>query len=345
MMLCLKTLSVAMNTTQGMSIYSFSARGEKLHELLTTVASFVEDLDDLQCLWFHLLPFAKLSLRGEVDRDSIRLFNTCTEELKKVDLLMQQLGGNVHNILLNSTGQELDLRNLRENLVTILDETHCLVQTAVDLCPRLSLLVYGDAVQLLKLWIVGPEQDTDFVNQCMSVMFEGVSGLQMDYQSSSSLLSCTGVVSCDRSEVVLFAQAVFVNLPLVDFIAALESQLRIHLEKSCDILMLSRIKCFQMLLTDSDSKRVVENIANIFTVRLDQQLSALSDSCSNQAYLMMYSVFFAEDVWSCLGYPAGAITVARRDLILEEALFTKRWRTSLEVSLSIPQHVNITYLT
>jgi hypothetical protein len=59
-----------------------------------------------------------------VDRDSIRLFNTCTEELKKVDLLMQQLGGNVHNILHNSTGQELHLRNLRENLVAILDISH-----------------------------------------------------------------------------------------------------------------------------------------------------------------------------------------------------------------------------
>jgi hypothetical protein len=47
---------------------------------------------------------------------------------------------------------------------------------------------------------------------------------------------------------------------------------------------------------------------------------------------MMYCVFFAEDVWSCLGYPTGAITVARRDLILEEALFTERWRTSLQVS-------------
>jgi hypothetical protein len=44
-----------------------------------------------------------------VGRDSIRLFNTCTEELKKVALLMQQLGGNVHNILHNSTGQELGL--------------------------------------------------------------------------------------------------------------------------------------------------------------------------------------------------------------------------------------------
>ena len=220
-----------------------------------------------------------------MDRDSIRLFNTCTEELKKVDLLMQQLGGNVHNILHNSTGQELDLRNLRENLVAILDETHCMVQTALDLCPRLSLLPYGDAAQLLKLWIVGPEQDMDFVNQCMGVMFNGIGGLQADYQVSSSLLSCTGVLSCDRSEVLLFAQAVALNLPLGDFVAALESQLRIHMETSCDILMLSRIKCFQMLLTDSDSKRVVENIANIFTVRLDQQLSALSDSCSNQAYL------------------------------------------------------------
>ena len=64
LMLCLKTLSVAMNTCQDMSIYSFNSRGETLHEMLTKVASFVEDLDDLQCLWFHLLPFAKLSLPG-----------------------------------------------------------------------------------------------------------------------------------------------------------------------------------------------------------------------------------------------------------------------------------------
>ena len=331
-MLCLDTLSVAMRTCQDMSIYSFNARGEKLHGTLTQVAAFVEDLDDLQCLWFHLLPFAKLSLRGEVDRDSVRLFNTCTEELKKVDLIMQQLAGNVHNILHNSTGQDLDLRNLRENLLTVLDETHCTVQSALDPCPRLSLLAYGDAVQLMKLWIVGPEQDMDFVNQCMGIMFDGISGLQTDYQMSSSLLSCTGVVSCDRSEVVLLAQPLFVNLPLGEFVAALERQLRAQLEKTCDILMLGRIKCFQMLLTDSNSKQLVEHIANIFTVRLDQTVSALSDSDSNQTYLMMNSVFFAEDVWICLGYPTGAITVARRDLILEEVLFTERWRTSLQVS-------------
>lgn len=124
------------------------------------------------------------------------------------------------------------------------------------------------------------------------------------------------------------------NLSLERFVKALETHLRMHLEHSCDILILGRLKCFQMLLTDTTATNLAENIANSFTVRLDHILSVLSDNFSNQAYILMNSVFFAEDLWCALGYLTGVLTVARSDLIAEDAAFKVRWRDSIEVSFS-----------
>lgn len=64
--LCGKALSMAMNLCQEMNLDGFRRRAEKTNFALAKNISFLEDLSDLQILWFHLLPFAKLSLKGEL---------------------------------------------------------------------------------------------------------------------------------------------------------------------------------------------------------------------------------------------------------------------------------------
>ena len=73
-MLCGKALSMAMNLCQEMNLDGFRRRAEKTNLALAKNISFLEDLSDLQILWFHLLPFAKLSLKGELVIYSQSLF-------------------------------------------------------------------------------------------------------------------------------------------------------------------------------------------------------------------------------------------------------------------------------
>lgn len=116
------------------------------------------------------------------------MFNTCTEELKKIDLTVQQHAGNLHNILHNSARQDLDMTNLKGSLTLISKEMHGLAQGILESCARLSLLSFNTLVQLMKIWVIGPQQDVDFVDQCMSLMFEGISSLNIQHSHSSALV-------------------------------------------------------------------------------------------------------------------------------------------------------------
>ena len=58
--------------------------------------SFVDDLFEIQHKWLYVFHFVKFSGRGEVGRDTPRLFQTTSEDMKKIDMLLGQSNNSLY---------------------------------------------------------------------------------------------------------------------------------------------------------------------------------------------------------------------------------------------------------
>jgi hypothetical protein len=329
---CMKTVLIVENTSQDMSLTTFDARIDKLKLQVQKLERFVLHLGDAQRQWFYLLHFVKFCGRGEIDRDSGRLFNTCTEDLKKIEMALQQRSENLLQAFA-SNDNELNTDNLKSTLSIILDDAHGSVQSMLDACPRLSLLSYNRLVSLLKAWMLGPHTALDFISDCFHALFQGVGTLNVAMHLVQRLYMCTGFISHDNAETFIFAEQIPLSLPLDEFIRRFNTQLRMAISLSCDSIVLHRINCLQSLLTDTPAHVVLSHIAGVFSQRLAQLISMFSDSLPNMSYYLVSAVSFAEDLWTALGHPTGAMIISRDDLSIEQATFSKAWRASLAALL------------
>lgn len=331
---CMKSVLIVENTSQDMSLTTFDARIDKLKLQVQKLEKFVINLGEAQRQWFYLLHFVKFSNRGEIDRDSARLFNTCTEDLKKIEMVLQQRSENLLQAFANSNETDLNTDGLKSNLAVILDDAHGSVQSMLDACPRLSLLSYNRIVVLVKTWMLGPQLAIDFISHCFHALFEGVGTLNTAMHVVQRLYMCTGFTSYDHVETFIFAEQIPFNLPLDEFIRRFNREMRGAIAISCDSLMLHRINCLQALLTDTPAPVVLAHIANVFQQRTSQLYSMFSDQLPNIAYLLISSVSFAEDMWTSLGHPTGGMIISRDDLSIEQAAFAKAWKVSLAALLN-----------
>jgi hypothetical protein len=48
-------------------------------------------LDTIQNRWIALFKFVKFSAHGDLDRETLRLYQICTEEMKKVEVLLHEV--------------------------------------------------------------------------------------------------------------------------------------------------------------------------------------------------------------------------------------------------------------
>ena len=320
-------------------------------------------------MWFYLLHFVKFSNRGEMDRDSVRLYNNCTEDLKKIEMALAQRsdsllgafsvdstavnGDNKNNS--NAPGgtggnaggggggaNDLNTDGLKSSLSIILDDAHSSVQSLLDACPRLSLLSYNRVVTLVKTWMLGPQIALEYVSECFHALFEGVGTLTVAMHRVQRLYMCTGFTSCDKVESVVFGEQIPFNLSLDEFVRRFNDELRAALASASDSIMLHRINCLQALLTDTPVQTVISHAAHLFQQRVSQLTSLFSDSIPNMAFFIMNGVFVSEDIWTALGHPTGAIVISRDDLALEQAAFMRVWRTSL-LSLQKECNENVLY--
>lgn len=326
---CMKSVLIVDNTSQDMGLTTFDVRTEKLKVQVNKLDKFITNLSEIQKEWFYLLHFVKFSARGEMDRDSVRLYNNCTEDLKKIEMMLQQRSENFLQAFSSSSENELSTDTLRGNLSAIMDDAHSSVQSMLDACPRLSLLSYNRLVSLLKAWMLGPQHSLELVSECFHELFEGVGTLTFNLHIQQRLYMCTGFRSHDRIETILFSEPILANLSIDAFIKKFVFELRAVQENSCDVLVLHRIRCMQALLADTPAYLVVDHITNIFQQRTSQLIAMFADMYPNESYLLVNAVSFAEDVWASLGQPTGCITIARDDLNLEQMSFAKVWRISL----------------
>ena len=139
---CMKSVLMVENTAQDMNTTIFNPRISKLHNQVRRLENFIVNLGESQQRWFYLLPFVKFSARGEIDRDAIHTFNKCTEDLKRVEMALQQRSDNLMQAFANSADSDINTENIKSNLISVTDATHTSIQSLLYSCPRLSLLSY-----------------------------------------------------------------------------------------------------------------------------------------------------------------------------------------------------------
>jgi hypothetical protein len=356
---CWKAIMVTEATCSDMYVSTFDIRMEKTKEVLLKIDKFLENYHEIQFLWFYLFHFIKFTLRNEIDRDSVRVFNIATDEMKKVEMTLVQKNGNLFQAF-NSPSMEHELftDNLKASLHTIMEDIHNGIQSLLDACPRLSLLSYNKLVEFYRVWLLGPHGYLPFVTQCLSEVFEGVGEIKvvthlMNAHSSHQGMGllgankdkegggagspglqgihlCQGFWSSSKLEFISFSEPVDFALSLDEFVKEFEKQLRKSMEKTCDVLILHRLNCVKALLSDNLIDAILENLETLFVIRNDQLRSLLSDDHCNHTYLLINLISFAEDIWTCLGHPTGCLTTARPDVFLQNTKFAHLWKQSLE---------------
>ena len=304
---CHKTVLVLMNTSNDMNLSSLNKRLQNMETLVQKMEQFVDDLYEIQYKWMYVFHFVKFSGRGELDRDSARLFQMCSEDLKKIEMALHQHSSSLYQVCQSTRDNELGTANTIANLDTIMDDSHGNLQSLLDAYPRFSLLPYNKIALMVKAWLVGPNLHMNLLNECMHDLFEGVGILKVDFSSSQRRFICVGFTSYDRVETVEFLHGVPFTLRMEEFAIAFETQLREHQARAVDNIMLNRVHSLRNMLAGVDLSKILSNARLIFAQRTSQIMAMTSNSATNQSFAMANTCAFTEDLWLCLGHPVGYV--------------------------------------
>jgi hypothetical protein len=341
---CEKTMLVLLNTTIDMSLISLNKRLKRMLRIVRKMTAFVDDLFDIQNKWLYVFHFVKFSGRGEVGRESPRLFQACSEDMKKIDMSLGNSNNSVYTVCVEQhsstfNGDEDEneasggtTSGMLHQLDSIMEDQHSNMQSLLDPFPRFSLLSYNRLAQLYKAWLLGPTRQLSLVSQCFHEMFDGLGLFTTDFSLHQRRFICTGFVSNDSVEKIAFHEGVPFTLRVEEFAIAFERQLRLHMSSSIDALMLSRRQSLRNMLEGRSLPRILANSSAIFSNRITQLSSNTSDEVTNQAFVLANQCSFTEEVWFCFGYTTGAMDVVRPDLKAHRGEIAAQWR-SLLVSL------------
>lgn len=327
---CWKAMTMVETTALDLCLSSFfEQRLDRMKDLVLRMDALFHYLREAQNLWYYLLHIVKFSARGELERDSLRLFNSCTEDLKKMETVLSPKSGSLLSAFQAAIEHDLNAESVYNTLHVIADDVHGAIQSLLDACPRLSLLSYNRLVTLYKTWLLGAHHDVAFVSVCMGELFEGVGCLRTyTLISPQKLVVCTGFVSSNKLEIVQFTDHISMELPLDEFVRTFEDFLRKTAERSCDWLMLHRTNCMRTLLADQQIETIVNNMDALFRIRYEQLKAMIHDDYLSCAFVWTNYCGFAEDIWTLLGHPSGSIIVARPSLLLESSHFAHEWQAS-----------------
>eukprot|EP01038_Epipyxis_sp_PR26KG_P006877 gene6877-9419_t len=334
----MKTIMIVDQTAQDMGLVTFDQRIEQSKTMINRMDRFLENLRESQYQWMYLFHFVKFAGRGEIDRNAVRLYNSCTEELKKLEVILAQCSGNLLSAFVNYTDQDLNTDNLKLSLNSIMEDAHTNVQSMLDACPRLSLLSYNRIVQFIKLWMMGPQLNLELVSNMLSELFKGVGRLQITLSAvnasiaaPSRIFVCTGFISSDDIEQITFVEPISLSSTLEEFINEFSRAIKLNIANACDSLILSRIQFSQSIFAEVSVPTIIENISDWFSQRINQLISFCSSSHPNQSIAIVNGICFADDIWTCLGNPVGCITMCRSDVIKDSnlTLFANNWKSSL----------------
>lgn len=332
---CQKTTLVLEQTSIDMNLMAFTEPLDKLRETIQRLDRFIENLREIQYKWMYVFHYVKFAAQGELDRDAARTYQVCSDEIKRIELAIQQKSCNLFSACNSLVDTESGMENTKSNLTSIMEDAHSNVQSMLDACPRLSLISYTDLSSLSKAWIVGAHRHLDIVNDCMYFMFEGVGSLRVAVNLAQRLHYCTGFTSHEMSEIVVFGDPVVLQQPLVDFIRAFEQQLRLAISSAVDNQVLERIQMMRSLVGGISIHDFVLNMQSILSQRLSLLIATVNDDHPNQSFVLLNYSSFAEDLWVCLGQPTGSIVFAKPNIADATDSLVRGWRDSLKLMQAV----------
>ena len=167
---CLKTIFVVETIALDMSVDLFEEWTDSLREEISRMISFITSLYDIQSLWIRTFAFVKFSPESELDRDATRLYQSCTEDMKKIVFSFQSSTG-FHSAFKKISCLDIGTSGMQTILVGLAEDMHANIESMLNTCPRLSLLSYDKLTILFKIWMVDPCQYLDFISSCIQDMF------------------------------------------------------------------------------------------------------------------------------------------------------------------------------
>lgn len=332
---CIKTVLILENTSHDMSLNFFDPQMEKQLVLLRKIDKFVSDYILIQQEWYDCFGVVKFCPAIELDKDTPRLFQMCTEDLKKLEMTLQQRSGNLFYSCTAMSDYDIGTDSLKENIRTVSDDIHSNIQSMLDSFPRLSLLSYNRTYEFVKIWNFLSVQNFEFISQCMHEMYEHMGRLVTSYNANQRQYMCLGFVSVDDCEQVDFPNSIPFSLRIDEFLKQFEEYYRLTLAKCCDTIISDRIVTLKDLLYDVPSIDFISNFGDYFKERLKLLLRISSDNLMNQSIWLMNFVFIGEDIWTCLGHPTGGLLLARSDLVQEKTFFARKWKENLHALLQV----------
>lgn len=331
---CLRAITVIEHTAIDMKLTLFNKTIDYLYNILTDMLHFIKNIELIQHQWLITFPYVKYSPQGELDRETDRLYQATTEEIKRIEILLQNSDPKTLFAALNQSYEQSISTNLPlANLQNIIEDINSNTQSMLDAYPRLSLLPYHRTKKLIKFWNIGPSQYLPFVTECIRELFNGVGQLEVFDDQLTRTQKCLGVVSNDLCERISFGEVVPLNLTLDQFLKKFEYQLRLVIARSCDMIIIQYIQLLKDMTGELSLDIIYESIREIFRVRLNLVISRTKDSDlndkPNQSIILINRCIFAENLWLCLGYPIGSIYIARSDILSLKTQFSEQWRLML----------------
>lgn len=332
--LCIKTVLILEHTGRDMSIDIFDLRLEKLRESLLSMERFVMEIGNIQKRWIRSFELVKFCTQSEVSREKAFVFQSCTEDFKKIEMVIQDESLSLVQSCEKVHSSGINVEKIVNQIESVSDDVDSNAQSIIESCPRLSLLSYDKLLQLIKAWLVVPIENAGFISLCLRDMFSGIGDINFGLvYGRLDAMFCLGTNSWDNTEVLKFDDPIPVNIPLEKFVLAFEFQLRNLISTSCDVVMLNRVVSIRSLFSDLPTNRIISNIKDLFSQRLVQLTSQIHENKPNQCFVLMNQVSFGDDLWFSLGRLTATFKMARDD-ISEEAL-SLSWRKNLEALLEI----------
>ena len=337
--MCLKTVLVLENTAKDMGVTIFDQRVNRKKELLQNIERFMTNINEIQISWMRCLELVYFCTQGEVSKENISLFQSCTSEIKRIESIIFDNSCNLAASYNKAMDFNISTDKLIVQLSCVLDDVDSNIQSLVEACPRLSMLSYNKLADLIRAWLLNPDEHKKLISECVNDCFDSVGELIIDVLPGlNRTYFCVGFHSFDNIEVVRFDDPVKLTASLEDFFSNFEMQVRKTLSACCDTLMLNRTVSLRSLLAGKSTKVVLESFKDLFSQRLVQITTKASNEKPNQCMIMVNLIAFAEDVWLGLGYSNETFSMCRPDLILSNIAHV--WRENLSRMLEVCQ-VNI----
>ena len=347
---CLKALTICEHTAFDMAIEIFDDKIHFIRLMLQDMYILINRINIVQKKWIAVFHYIKFTTSGEIERETERYFQQCTEEIKKIEVAVESTTNATFYSVFNKLHElNFAIDTVGNALTHVEDDINNLVQSMLDGYPRLSMLPYHRTKKLIRAWLVNPQDQMGVITRCISDLFPAVGKLTYIKDDDSALPIVQGICSHDGNEVLNFSKGIRMEVSLDEFLKAFEYELRAVVALHCDALVVEYIEHSRQYFLDHRAEHVLETVDDCFAIRLNPTLNASTGGRKafkpNQCVVLVNMAIFAEHMWFCLGYATGTVEICRPDFTKKNTVLSKRWRDLLkQLNTRCKQNVRVMQL-